>query len=321
MDLLDRYLASIRHNLPPKRADDITEELRGELLDRVEAREEALGRPLNEVDTAAILKDYGPPLVVAGRYRENQYLIGPQAYPYYQYGLRVTIVIAVAVFFFSTLLPSLMANADPARAFFHGLHNVWTALFFSFTLVTLFFAVGERTGVVAKHIAAWNPAHLPTYEHQRKKGRWESPFEVGLGLLFLLFWSGLIPMDVGHTVNGIRIAPTPVWSAYYWPVLILSAARLVYNAIEWLRPNWKKAHFILGMATLIGGIAVISRFRADGPWAATTPVADVASQAGQVAASINTAIGIALLVAMIAWGFGLVMFVYQAYLRRFVMGR
>ena len=66
MDLIDRYLTAIRWNLPRgSNADDILAELRDVIANRIEEREDALGRPLDEKEVGALLREFGHPLVVA----------------------------------------------------------------------------------------------------------------------------------------------------------------------------------------------------------------------------------------------------------------
>ena len=69
MDMLDRYLQAVKFFLPGKQQDDIVRELSENLIARMEDREEELGRPLDEAEQAAILREHGHPMLVAGRYR------------------------------------------------------------------------------------------------------------------------------------------------------------------------------------------------------------------------------------------------------------
>src|ERR1700722_4196031 len=87
MDLIDRYLDTVRLFLPLSQRDDITAELRDVLLTRCEEREAELGRPLKRAEQEAVLKAFGHPLVVAARYGSQQYLIGPDLYPAYRFVL------------------------------------------------------------------------------------------------------------------------------------------------------------------------------------------------------------------------------------------
>lgn len=319
MDLLDRYLASIRQNLPAKRADDITAELREDLLDRVEAQETRLGRPLDEAETSALIKAFGHPLVIAGRYREHQYLIGPETFPFYLYTLRVAAVIMFAMLLFASAVPVLVAGGDPISGLLQGLGRTWGALITGFGVITFIFAIFERYGVSKKHVEAWKPAQLSVDPVSR--GKWESPIEVGLNLLLLLCLVGIIPVSLAYSDYGIHIGPTAVWSAYYWPIVILVAGRLVHDLIQWLKPNWATPALVTGLGTALGGIWVVGMLSRNGPWVTATAVGADAAKATQTAGGVNMAIGIALTVALIAWGFGIAVTLYRYYQRHFVAGK
>jgi len=79
MELIQRYLQAVKFLLPRAQQDDIVKELSEDIRSRMEDKEAELARPLNEIDQAAILKQYGHPLIVASRYRQPpfQHLIGP----------------------------------------------------------------------------------------------------------------------------------------------------------------------------------------------------------------------------------------------------
>lgn len=321
MDLLDRYLAAIRHNLPTTRAQDITSELRDELLGQIEAREHALGRPLERAELSAIIEAFGPPLLVASRYRERQYLIGPESYPFYLYGLRVVSVIALLVLLFAGIIPAIAGGDAPVATFFKGLERAYYALFLGFAWLTIAFAVMDRLGRRGVRLAKWNPAGLPPLAARTPRGKWTSPIEVGLCMLLLLVWTGIAPIPV-FAGQGVHLTPAPVWDAYYWPVLILGLATLAYNLICWLRPNWESACLGLALGTQVGWLWAVASLRADGPWfLATSASAAFAEQAARTQAGVNAAISLALIIAVIAGGIRLVTFVYQHLLRRYFIGR
>ena len=99
MDLIERYLAAIRRNLPADKATDVTAELREDLFSRIEEREGVLGRTLDKIELSGVIKDTGHPLVVASRYRQQQQLIGPETYPFFIFTLKlVLLIVGVALF-------------------------------------------------------------------------------------------------------------------------------------------------------------------------------------------------------------------------------
>lgn len=83
MELLDRYLQAVQKHLPWKRQNDILAELKANLEAQVEDKEAALGRPMNQAEAEAWIKDLGDPRRMAVRYAPQRYLIGPAIYPAY----------------------------------------------------------------------------------------------------------------------------------------------------------------------------------------------------------------------------------------------
>ena len=89
MELLDRYLESVRKHLPWQRQDDIVAELRANLESQLEEKEETLGRPLTQAEAEEWIKQLGAPIQVAAGYQPQQYLIGPSLFPTYRYVLKL----------------------------------------------------------------------------------------------------------------------------------------------------------------------------------------------------------------------------------------
>jgi hypothetical protein len=315
MELLDRYLAAVRANLPASRADDIVAELRAELLDQVEAREATLGRPLSQTEFSAILKAFGRPIVVATRYRDHQQLIGPEVYPFYLHALRVVAVIALAVFLFSAVVPLLTGNGDSVRVFTRGLYRAEHALLIAFAIVTLLFAVMERAGAPRVWLRNWQPEQLPVVG-KRRRGSWEAPFDIGASLFLLLWLLGVIPIATDYTGNGLHIEPGAAWTQLYWPILALVAARLGFVLADWLRPAWIRLIALLGIVLTLGELALISALLARSPLAIVTATTATADQATRAGIGINAAIGIALTIALIVAGVRLVVGVYRLVMRR-----
>src|SRR5687768_11813205 len=93
MDLFERYFRTLRIFLPKNQREDIVRELEEEIRSQVIEQEAALGRPLSLDEQAAILRQYGHPLLTAARYRPQRYLIGPVIFPYYWLVLKLTIAL------------------------------------------------------------------------------------------------------------------------------------------------------------------------------------------------------------------------------------
>ena len=61
MDLLERYFQAVKFWLPRAQKSDIIAELREDLSSQIEDKEKSLGRPLNQDEIQAILKQCGHP--------------------------------------------------------------------------------------------------------------------------------------------------------------------------------------------------------------------------------------------------------------------
>ena len=115
--MLEDYLRAVSRLLPKAKRDDIVAELRDEIMTRIEARESELGRPLTADETQQLLRDFGHPIVVAARYRdEPQYAVGPAFYPYWVFAVRLIAVVQVCVSIV-VFLARMMGGGNVAEAF------------------------------------------------------------------------------------------------------------------------------------------------------------------------------------------------------------
>ena len=109
MQIVDRYLQSVKTCLSAAQADDIIEELSENISAQIEDKESELQRSLTEAEVEAILKQHGHPLLVASRYRQEQrsvsfgrQIIGPALFPFYirvlKFNLGLTSIILIVIF-------------------------------------------------------------------------------------------------------------------------------------------------------------------------------------------------------------------------------
>ena len=308
MDLIDRYLTAIRWNLPREaKADDIVAELRDVIASRIEDREESLGRPLGEKEISALLRDFGHPLVVAARYGAQQWLIGPDLFPFYWFSLKVVLALSVVLLILSGA-GDIVFGGHPLQSLAHAFGGAWWSLLGNAGLVTLIFAVIERTGWLTDHLNRWSPEHLPdlgdlTIKTTPKPKRgWESAFEVVFGIGFILWWAGLIPLPVAYTnVKGLTLTPDPIWTTLWGPILALLIARLVFNAVQWLRPRWKGMRGVLCVATAAAGVALLAMIYQAGHWLTATSATMPADRLADIDRSTNLGIHYAILVIGVIW--------------------
>jgi hypothetical protein len=299
MDLIDNYLNAIRWNLPrAANADDVIAELRDVIASRVEDCEESLSRPLDRDETSAILRDFGHPLVVAARYGTQQWLIGPDLFPFYLFSLKVVVAL-------SALLLVISAVADAAfsghvtLALIHSANGAFWTLLGNAGLVTLIFAVIERTGWLADHLKQWKPEALPDLRDFAVKPHkaWESVFEIAVGIGFILWWAGLIHVPLIYTdIRGLTLTPAPIFTTLWAPILALMIARLIYTLVQFLRPRWRSARAVLSVATAAGWLTVLALIYRAGHWIVVSSATLPAGRVAEVDRSTNLGVHYAIIV-------------------------
>ena len=115
MDMLDRYLQAVKFFLPAAAAGRHRSRTVGEPdLAGWRIAKQELGRPLDEAEQAAILREHGHPMLVAGRYRTRQHLIGPTFFPLYVFALKMGLAVALLVTMVLTVVTAAL-HGDPFR--------------------------------------------------------------------------------------------------------------------------------------------------------------------------------------------------------------
>lgn len=297
MDLIERYLAAVRQNLPAEKADDIIAELHDELATRQEAREDALGRPLKRAELTGLLREFGHPLVIAARYRPQQYLIGPEIYPFYLFALRVVLTIGAISLVAVGVISAVLGDGNLVRMFVRITGDLWGFFFTAVAAVTLGFALFERYGGPVDQLYRWTPEHLPV-PLARRKGQWEAAFEVGMGLAFLLWWAGVIHLPVVAASGAFRLEPAPVWNIYYLPILLLAAVQLAVNLLKWLLPHLRRTNALLTVTVCVATIALAAGLYQAGAWVTVVATGGTPVDIAGLTQSLNLALRITLIVVM-----------------------
>ena len=268
MDLLDRYLAAVAALLPKAQREDIVAELRDTLLNQMEEKETELGRPLTAKEREAVLKAFGHPIAVAGRFGTPRSLIGPEIYPFYIVGVKVLLVVAAVI----STLPLVVSTitdpgsaGEPARYFSGFLSTSLTMI----GIATVLGAAFERGWLPRDGFADWKVADLPVLDTLNPGGkglfhksvlrrRFEALMEVILTALFILWWTGVVPAPWSTRVanSDMFLQPAPIWAALYWPLLAWAGMQLVSSLIGLLRPGWVRARAALEVLNGMAGLAL-----------------------------------------------------------------
>lgn len=299
MDLLERYLAEVRRNLPSREADDIIAELRDVLLERAEEQEKTTGK----VDWTSLLQELGHPLVVAARYRKQQWLIGPELYPFYLHFLKVIVTIVLAVTTGIAIVRGMLWGTDAGQIVTSYLGSLWWGTASSIGSVTIVFAIIERFGGSSvKECRHWKPQELPEPDEGRPI-LYESIFEVTFGALILAWWLGAFPTP--QFGGNFRLVAAPIWQAVFWPVAALMTSQLVFNLVRWLRPRWKMVRGLLGSINAVGVLIIAAIVFRASRWIIVLSNGADASQVANLQSALDLSFRIAIIVTVIAFTFNI----------------
>jgi hypothetical protein len=233
MNLLERYLQAVGQYLPEATRDDTLAELRENLLAQMEAREEELGRPLSEAETAAVLKSHGKPEAVAVRYLPQRSLIGPAVYPFYLLTLaRVLPLVVLACAIAESVQFVNNGHQSVARALVSFALGMWPSLLISAAIITVIFAVIDWSlakGKLGNQWNEWDPAKLPAVKAHPA--------------------GAATPQSV--VKRAIDLAAHSLWMAYvlsipYHPFLILGPGAYYLRWSGWtFAPVWHEFYIVL----------------------------------------------------------------------------
>lgn len=240
MELIDRYLQSVKWMLPRKNREDVLRELNDEVLSRVEEKQDALGHTLTEDEQVVVLKQMGHPMLVASRYRTQRYLINPTIFTIYWMVLRLVLAVV-----FVAMAVAAVAVAASGQDLGKALGIIFQYPFAAlqvFAWVTAVFFVLEIIQVKFDFFSKWDPRTLPKLSKTKPKhsmieslvglilvailGVW---WLVGLKHQFWIFGPGVFMMRFG-----------PVWQTIYPIFVVLVVFSIVRSGIDVVRPGWER---------------------------------------------------------------------------------
>jgi hypothetical protein len=271
MELVDRYLKTVASYLPKEQKDDILRELSENIRSEIEGQEAELGRPLNEVEQEAVVRRHGNPLVVAGRFRQDQrsvafgrQWIGPEIFPLYvkvlTFNLGLSSLVIVALF------TGLFAAGQPMT--FSGLVRV---IFLQFLIqggiITAIFSMVNSQ--LARHPERWDPrkpVHIaaPQFAGEREARNYERVprvesiaqfFALGASVVWLRNMYAMSHSIFGPAASYLSLAPA--WRQIYWPLVVVAIIGMLQAVATFYFPGWVRFRCWVQMGMNAAALAMV----------------------------------------------------------------
>lgn len=242
IELVDRYLQAVRFWMPKtQRQEDLLAELGEDLRSQIDEKEEGLGRTLDKNEVSEILKGCGAPMVVAARLGPKEHLIGPTLYPIYIFVLKMVLFWVLVPVFVFIVGPSVLASTGSVGAAINAtLSSLWSGLFIAAGIITLVFAILERSHLTTKVESKWDPLELPPVRKQERK---ISPSQTVRELAFN--WFGLVWVLLLPHYPALILGPAsafltagPILRTFYLPIVLLFVFALMRSAMTIAKPQW-----------------------------------------------------------------------------------
>ena len=242
-ELLDSYLQAVRFWMPKTQGqEDLLAELGEDLRSQFEAKEVEVGRPLQIAEASDILKGCGVPMVVASRLGPKKSLIGPALYPTYIFVLKMVLLWIMLPVFTFIVGPVNVANSNGnwGTALAATIGDLWSGLFIAAGIITLVFAILERSTAHAEIACKFDPLSLPPVQKTERK---TSPAKSMCELIFAIFglvWLLLLPqypvLILGPASAFLKAGS--IVHTIYVPLTLLAVVAILRPAITLVRMEW-----------------------------------------------------------------------------------
>jgi hypothetical protein len=258
-ELINRYVHQVGLYVRPKERADIETELRSQIQDQLEDR---YGSAPTQADVAAVLRQLGDPRAMAASYSGEQYLVGPELYPFMMTVLRFGLPLVPAVVVIANLVGAALA---PEGGDWLGLaiSSVFTAVqaaLIFLAIVVIIFAILQHSGeeLRAAAQAEFDPLELPAVDDPGAVDRVES----GVTIAFSTLISLAIPyyLQVGGLTLRFNLSDPgdvlPVPTSWLVVLLVTSVGSVFLNLWALVRHRWTLETWLVHTALeIVGAVA------------------------------------------------------------------
>lgn len=240
-ELIDRYVHQVGLYVRPKERTEVEKELRSQIQDQLE---DGYGASPTVAEVAAVLKQLGDPRKLAVSYSGEQYLVGPELYPFMMTVLRFGLPLVPAVVVIANILG---VAVSPEGGNWVGLligsifTAVQAALIFVAVIVVIF-AILQHSGAEIRASAQteFDPLKLPAVDDPRAVDRVESGVGIAIGALIgiaILYYLQVGGLTLRFNLNDPGdVLPVPIG----WLIILLvtTFGSIFSNLWALIRRRW-----------------------------------------------------------------------------------
>lgn len=229
MQLIDRYMSAVACHLPKERRDEITRELRANILDKLESLEEQQGGEVTEADVSSVLKSLGHPQQVANSFLPPQQLVTAELFPLYKHALSYGVIFMFVLELIKFGVVFINSGHVAIAALLYGV-VIKTLLMFA-SVTGVFYVLSNPPGgrPFFKPYQCWTPEQLPPviYSWQRIKPCEQGvEFSSALFFFLLLHYPLIMSDEVMQTLTIGFAAPIHEWLP--WLAAVVGCS-LIFN--------------------------------------------------------------------------------------------
>jgi HAAS domain-containing protein len=266
MEMLERYVQQVGRSLPGRDREDIQNELRSSLQDKLEDRtaadtttDDTSAGDASEADVIAVLKEMGSPREVAASYSGARYLVGPELFPLLMQVLRIGLLVYIVVN--AVLLVFAAGDMGMLELVEAALDSIGSVLGF-FGAAVAVFAILEWQDVKINPLEfepEWDPQQLPEVDQPGRVNLVELFVGIAFNLIFLslafYFWRlGGVP----YVVNWFSDATVlPVTRRLLLVSGVIIALQMVMDLIVYLRRRWEITTRLVRTVLDIAGVFAV----------------------------------------------------------------
>lgn len=266
MELIERYIYAVTHELPQSQRADIARELRGLIEDML--GETANGRPASREDVEKVLSELGSPKDLAAKYRGSErYLIGPELFHSYITVLKIVFFAVLAAMTVVFIIESMIEPRSVIEHILGYAASVISAGMQAFVWVTIGFAVAQYKGAtpiagIAEKNGRWKPSELPPVPHKNKRiKRGEAITGIVFSILFLVFLYssnnvfGVMMFEDGELAGVIPFLNQDLIEQFITIIYVIAVIGILKEGLKLAIGKWTKKlalyNLILNAASLI----------------------------------------------------------------------